>query len=86
MSRVDADLEALKGLREALVTFTQRQLEALDTAEREIAITIIMLEEAERHWYYQVQEREHYLEQCEMEAAHAASEGYYIDCSSYAYA
>lgn len=75
MSRVDADLEALKELREAVSTFTNRQKEALEAAEREINITLTMLEEAERHWYYQVEERQHFLEQCQMEAAAAAIEG-----------
>src|SRR5690348_2875187 len=86
MSRVDADLEALKELREAVVTFTNRQKEVLEAAEREINVTITMVDEAERYWHYQVEERQHYLEQCQMEAAMAAAEGYYVDCSSYAYA
>jgi hypothetical protein len=84
MSQVKADIEALRKLREALIIFIDNQKEALDKAKREIAITVSMLEEAERHWYFQVRQREEYLERCHEEAIAAAFMGYEIDCSSYA--
>lgn len=87
MNRVNADIEALKSLREALVDFINRQKEALEAAKREIDITIGMLSEAEHHWYHQIGERQRALEQCRMRAAHAAAQGQHsVDCSSYAHA
>jgi len=86
MSRVQADIEALKALREALLTFANRQMSALESAESEIARTESMLDQAEQHWRYEVERRSQALQACLREAAYAAQQGYCVDCSGYEYA
>lgn len=86
MSRIYADIEALKALRQALLTFAARQHDTLQEAEAEIARTQAALHEAEQHWRYEVERRRAELEQCMLQAMRAAQEGYAVDCSGYAYA
>ena len=50
MSKVHADIEALKALRDALPLFVGRQRDAMELAEREIRRTLQLLSQAERHW------------------------------------
>ena len=50
MSKVHADIEALKALRDALPLFVGRQRDAMEVAEREIRRTLELLNQAEGHW------------------------------------
>lgn len=50
MTRVEADIEALKTLREALLIFANRQTETLEAAGHEINRTVNMLDQAEQRW------------------------------------
>lgn len=86
MSRVQADIEALKSLQQAMLTFAARQADALQSAESEIAYTQERLEQAERHWRYEVERRRAEVEACYLRAAMAASQGYAVDCSAEEYA
>ncbi len=86
MTRIYADIEALKALRQALLTYANRQAEALDEAEREIGRTQERLAQREEYWRRQVWRRSEELQQCLWEAQRAAAEGYYVDCSGYEYA
>jgi hypothetical protein len=80
MSQVEADIEALKTLRQALRAFANRQSEALQAAEAEITYTLASLEEAEAYWRREVERRRWELNAC---LAQMDYEGYYVDCSSY---
>jgi hypothetical protein len=81
MTRVHADIEAIKGLRLALLSFANHEVDILGAIESEIALTQSMLEDAERHWRYEVNQRQAYLEDCLREAAYAARQGGHVDCS-----
>lgn len=83
MTRVYADVEALKALRSALIDFGRRQYEAIETAEQEIARTQQILEEAERRARQEVEQARAALENCYRQAMLAAQQGAWVDCSSY---
>ncbi len=86
MTRVYADVEALKALRAALPDFARRQYEAVEQAEAEIARTQERLEAAEREARYEVERARAELEACFYQAMLAAQQGYSVDCSGYEYA
>lgn len=83
MSRVYADIEALKELRHALPIFAGRQSDALQEAEAEIVRTQAALHEAELRWRYEIERRRAELEACYVQAMIAAQQGYAVDCSGY---
>jgi hypothetical protein len=64
MTRYNADLDAIKGLRAALETFAARQSDALGATENEIILTVTLLEQAEQDWRYQVEQRQQELRNC----------------------
>ncbi|MBC7228249.1 MAG: hypothetical protein H5T61_13640 [Thermoflexales bacterium] len=86
MTRIYADVEALKALRAALPDFARRQYEAIEQAEAEIARTQQRLEEAEQKARYEVECARAALESCYYQAMMAAQQGYSVDCSGYEYA
>lgn len=57
MRRVQADIEALRALREALPTFANRQADTISVAESEIHHTLSMLQESENHWRFEILRR-----------------------------
>jgi hypothetical protein len=77
MTRYNADLDAIKGLRAALETFTARQSDAFNTAENEIIVTITLLEQAKEDWRYKVEQRQQELRNC-----YAVNFVTGIDCSA----
>src|SRR5947208_2149665 len=81
MSRVDADVEAITLLRNALLAFGDRERVAIEQTEMEIARTDGILEDAERHWRNELERRAQVLHECFREAAYAAREGGHVDCS-----
>ena len=83
MTHVYADIEALKALRQALLTFAARQSDALQEAEAEIACTQAALHEAEQRWRYEVERRRAEVEACYVQAMIATQQGYAVDCSGY---
>ena len=64
MTRYNADLDAIKGLRAALETFAARQSDALAAAENEIIATVTLLEQAKEDWRYRVEQRQQELRNC----------------------
>lgn len=86
MTRVHADVEALKSLRATLPDFARRQYEAVEQAEAEIARTQQRLETAEQEARYEVEQARAALEACYYQAMMAAQQGGYVDCSGYEYA
>jgi hypothetical protein len=64
MTRYNADLDAIKGLRTALETFAARQSDALDATENEIIATVTLLEQAKEDWRYRVEQRQQELQDC----------------------
>jgi septation ring formation regulator EzrA len=50
MSKVHADIEALKALRDALPIFINEQRDAMKMVAREIDRTLELLDQAEWHW------------------------------------
>lgn len=57
MSKVQADIEALKFLQHALGTFTEQQQQVMEMVRGEIDHTMGLLNEVERHWRYKVLRR-----------------------------
>jgi hypothetical protein len=86
MTRIAADVEALDALRDALRVFAARQTDALDAAEAEIDRTQAILDDAEQDARYAVERHQAELHTCYREAAFAAAEGGWVDCSGYEYA
>lgn len=86
MTRVYADVEALKTLRAALPDFARRQYEAIEQAEAEIARTQQRLETAEQEARYEVEQASAALQACYYQAMLAAQQGGSVDCSGYEYA
>ena len=86
MTRVQADIEALKGLRQALLVFARAQVEALEAAEREIQLVQQALDESERYWRHELERRRAALEGCMVRAMMADQQGHAVDCSPYQYA
>jgi hypothetical protein len=77
MTRYNADLDAIKGLRTALETFAARQSDALGAAENEIIATVTLLEQAKEDWRYRVEQRQQELRNC-----YAVNFVTGIDCSA----
>jgi hypothetical protein len=76
MTRYDADLEVIKGLRAALLVFVGQQTDALQAVERHIAMIVESLEEAEQRWHSEVGPRRQALQNCRL-----AQLAVPIDCS-----
>ena len=64
MTRYDADLDAIKGLRTALETFAAQQADALATAETEIAAAVNALDQAAERWQAKIEQRHQELRNC----------------------
>jgi hypothetical protein len=76
MTRYNADLEVIKGLRQALTVFTAQQVEALEAVEREIAEMMESLDESEQYWRDKAERRSHTLQECRIAQMVAP-----VDCS-----
>ncbi len=85
MTRVHADLDAIKALRRGVLTYAGRQADALDAAEAEITYTEALLAEAVQDARYEISRRQAALEACYREAAEAAYYGDWVDCSRFEY-
>lgn len=81
MSNVEANLDAIRHLRAALVNFADRQSDAMSGVESAIASTLQALQSAEQHWRNQVEIRRDRVSACLQEAAYAAEQGYWVDCA-----
>lgn len=77
MPRYDADLDALKHLRDALVTFATQQPDVFDAIDQEVAPAMQAIDDAE-------QQARHQVEQCsqELQNCRALQQVTSIDCTS----
>lgn len=75
---LSAEIEAIRGLRQALVVFSGAQDTAMKAAEYKITRTKAVLEQAEDYWRSEVDVRNNSLQTCLIDAAYAAAEGYYL--------
>jgi hypothetical protein len=83
VTKVNADIDALKGFHEALVRFRRAQRDVADRGDHEIEVTRASLEAKADRWQARLEQAQHDLEACEYRAAHV-SEGHYMDCSGFA--
>lgn len=81
--RVEADHEAISGLRQEFDRFFYEQKRITERADWLIEMAIGDLENAEYKWEQDKQHAERKLEECEDEAAYAAMHGGYRDCSDW---
>ncbi len=86
MTQVNAEVEALRALRQALPDFARRQYEAMEQAEQEIARTLQRLKSAEWRAREEVEYARAALEGCFIQAMLAAQQGGSVDCSYYEHA
>lgn len=84
MTKIHADIDALKGLHEALARFRYAQRDVADRGDHEIAATRASLEAKAARWQARLEQAQHDLDACEYRAAHAAQDGHYVDCSGFA--
>jgi hypothetical protein len=83
VTKVNADIDALKGFHEALVRFRRAQRDVADRGDHELELTRASLEARHDKWQTRLEQAEHDLEACEYRAAHAP-DGCYVDCSGFA--
>ena len=89
MTSVDADIDALKGLREALVRYRHAQREVAGRGEQEIMVVRASLEAKADRWRAQLEQCQAEFGACQERAAQAAADGPAagddpVDCSGYA--
>ena len=83
MSSVHADIDALKGLHEALVRYRHAQREVAGRGDEEIKLSRASLEAKASRWRAQPERCQAELAACQERAAQAAADGL-VDCSGYA--
>jgi hypothetical protein len=81
MTRVHADIEALKGLHEAMSRFRQVMREAADRGDDQIEMTRASLEARAGHWRSRLERSQAELDACQYRAAEESCQA---DCSGYA--
>jgi hypothetical protein len=86
MAGIDADIEALREFRDVLARFRHVQRDVADRGEHEIEATRASLEVKADRWQSRLEQRRADLDECLYRAAAAREDGYYVDCSRYAWA
>jgi hypothetical protein len=89
VSSIHADIDALKGLHEALVRYRHAQREVAGRGEEEVRVVRASLEAKASRWRAQLEQSQAELAACRERAAQAAAEGPEagdapVDCSGYA--
>lgn len=84
MAEIQADIEALKALHDALVRFRYTQRDVTDRGDQEIEATRASLEAKASKWRLRLEQALSDLRACEYRAAAAAEQGGWIDCSGFA--
>jgi hypothetical protein len=89
VTSIHADIDALKGLHEALVRYRHAQREVAGRGEEEIKVIRASLEAKASRWRAQLEQCQAELGACQERAAHAAADGSAaaddrVDCSGYA--
>jgi hypothetical protein len=80
---IRADIDALKGFRDALTRFWYAQREVVERADHEIEVTRASLEAKASRWRSRLDQRLADLAACRHRAAAAAVQGHHVDCSAY---
>jgi len=80
---IDADIDALRGLHQALVRYRHAQREVAARGEDEIRLARASLEAKASHWRTQLELCQAEFGACRERAAQAAEDGP-VDCSGYA--
>jgi hypothetical protein len=83
MTTVHADIEALKGLHEAVSRFRQVMRETADRGDDRVEMTRASLEARAGHWRARLEQSQAELDACRYQAA-GAPEACQADCSGYA--
>ena len=81
MTAIHADIDALRGLHEALVRYRHAQREVANRGEDQIRVARATLEARAGHWRSQLELRQAEFGACQDRAARAADP---VDCSAYA--
>jgi hypothetical protein len=82
MTRVHADIDALKGFREALVRFRYAQREVAERGRDEIEMTRASLADKTSRWQARLEQQRAELDACRAGDGQAG-EGQAADCSAY---
>lgn len=84
MTRIHADIEALKELHRALARFRYAQRDVADHGDDRIEVTRASLEAKVSRWQSRLEQGRAELDACQCRAAQAAAgEDYPVDCSGY---
>jgi hypothetical protein len=81
MTDIEGDPQAIEQLRQAIQVFRGRAAEVLNGIEGEIAPVEMALDEARRYWEWECEKRRDEITGCLAQAAMAAAQGGYVDCS-----
>lgn len=84
MNSIHADIEALKGLHEALVRFRYAQRDVADRGDREIEAARASLAAKASRWQLQLDQSRAELDACQDRADQVTAEDDQVDCSGYA--
>jgi hypothetical protein len=83
VSRIHADIDALKGLHEALSRFRQVMREVADRGDDQIELARASLEARAGHYRSRLEQCQAELDACRSRSG-SADDGYRADCSGYA--
>ncbi len=83
MTRVDADIDALRQFHAALIRFRYAQREVADRGGAEIEAARASLAGRSSHWRSVLEQRQAELDNCRRQAAQDAAKDDLVDCSRY---
>ena len=84
MADINARPTAIKAFRDALERFGYAQRDVADRGDNEIEKTRASLEDKAERWRLRFEQYQADLERCQDNAAAAAGQGRYVDCSGFA--
>jgi hypothetical protein len=83
VTRIDADIDALKEFHAALVRFRYAQRDVIHRSGNKIEVTRASLAEKASRWRSVLEQRQAELDDCQYRAAHAGTDDSLVDCSGY---
>jgi hypothetical protein len=86
VTRVDADIDALKEFHAALVRFRYGQQDLIDRGGDKIEVARASLAERAGRWRSVLEQCQAELDDCQYRAAHAGTDDVLVDCAHYAWA
>jgi phage shock protein A len=84
VTRINADIDALKEFHAALVRFRYAQRDAIDRSGDKIEVARASLAEKADRWHFVLERCQAELDDCQHRAARAATGDSLADCSGYA--